>query len=151
MKVISFWTILTNCIHFKNAKLFCLFVSYSCSRHCCCSILRELNEGNYLKITDTAPRWPCILAFIFSTLKCYINRNAGTAWCCIMMVCIMHRVVCVWWQQHSCPTFSPLLSWVKLWDWEIYCCGHWMFHILQPFLANSPEQSTMFMPSLLSS
>lgn len=45
---------------------------------------------------------------------------------------------CASWQQCSCSTFSPLLSWVKLWDWEIYHCGHWMFHILQPFLATSP-------------
>lgn len=36
------------------------------------------------------------------------------------------------------------ICWVKLWDWEIYHCGHWMFHILQPFLAKLSERHTLF-------
>lgn len=42
------------------------------------------------------------------------------------------------------PPFSPLLNWVKLWDWEIYGCGHWAFHILQPVLATCQNQSLFF-------
>lgn len=47
------------------------------------------------------------------------------------------------------PHFHLMLSWVKLWDWEIYRCGHWMFHILQPFLAKSPGRCALFAPPVL--
>lgn len=46
------------------------------------------------------------------------------------------------------PHFHLLLSWVKLWDWEIYRCGHWMFHILQPFLATSLERRSPSAPPI---
>lgn len=128
-----------------------IFLSSWCVQHKHNAAFRvmglELNEGNCTKKTDLTPQWshqPFMLGSPLSTFYRHINKNA---WCCFMTLCAeLHTAAYVATATRFSPTRSLLLSWVKLWDWEIYRRGHWMFHIWQPFLAKSPERGTLLVP-----